>query len=73
MTASIPVTAAAEIVRLRKLVEDSRGSLTVLQQHGNVALDPWGTSPDTLPLMRVVKQRFDPQNILNPGRYLGGI
>jgi glycolate oxidase FAD binding subunit len=73
MTASIPVSAAAEIVRLRKLVEDSRGSLTILQQPADAALDPWGTPPDTLALMRVVKQRFDPQHILNPGRYFGGI
>ncbi|GAB4203208.1 MAG: FAD-binding oxidoreductase [Roseiflexaceae bacterium] len=34
------------------------------------ALDLWGPPPETLPLMRALKRQWDPQNILNPGRYL---
>jgi glycolate oxidase FAD binding subunit len=33
----------------------------------------WGESPPTLSLMRRIKQQFDPQDLLNPGRFLGGI
>ena len=36
-------------------------------------LDHWGPAGDALPLMRQVKQRFDPGRILSPGRYVGGI
>jgi FAD/FMN-containing dehydrogenase len=28
---------------------------------------------DTLPLMRELKHRFDPNRILNPGRFRGGL
>jgi glycolate oxidase FAD binding subunit len=37
------------------------------------ALDLWGAPPPTLPLMRALKAQWDPQGILNPGRYLGGL
>jgi glycolate oxidase FAD binding subunit len=37
------------------------------------ALDLWGAPPPTLPLMRALKAQWDPQGILNPGRYIGGI
>lgn len=56
---------------LRKL----GGSLVLLRcplemkQH----VDVWDTSGDALPLMRRVKERFDPGGILNPGRFVGGI
>ncbi len=37
------------------------------------SLDAWGNAGDALPLMRAVKQQFDPNAILNRGRYVGGI
>jgi len=36
-------------------------------------LDPWGEAPVTLPVMRRLKELFDPRGILNPGRYVGGL
>ncbi|NJN95632.1 MAG: hypothetical protein HC875_16740 [Anaerolineales bacterium] len=33
-------------------------------------LNVWGSAPVPLNLMQTIKQRFDPQNLLNPGRYL---
>ncbi|MEE3166275.1 MAG: FAD-linked oxidase C-terminal domain-containing protein, partial [Chloroflexota bacterium] len=36
-------------------------------------IDIWGDSPDSLAVMRGIKDRFDPSGILNPGRFLGGI
>lgn len=35
--------------------------------------DAFGPAPETLPLMRAVKQRFDPDGVLAPGRFLGRI
>lgn len=32
----------------------------------------WGESP-AFPLMRRIKAQFDPANIMNPGRYIGGL
>jgi glycolate oxidase FAD binding subunit len=36
-------------------------------------LDVWGTLKDALPLMQRIKQKFDPGQTLNPGRFVGGI
>jgi len=53
------------------------------EQHGHAIMfapgeiksgtDVWGPSPATLPLMREIKRQFDPQGIMNPGRFLGGL
>jgi glycolate oxidase FAD binding subunit len=34
---------------------------------------PKETATDALPLMREIKRQFDPNRILNPGRFIGGI
>ena len=36
-------------------------------------VDVFGPPADTLPLMRALKQRFDPRGVLSPGRYAGRI
>jgi FAD/FMN-containing dehydrogenase len=36
----------------------------------NMEINPWGYSPDTLPLMRQLKAHWDPKGILNPGVFL---
>jgi glycolate oxidase FAD binding subunit len=38
-----------------------------------VLLNVWGEPPDGLERMRELKARFDPSNILNPGRFVGGL
>jgi glycolate oxidase FAD binding subunit len=35
--------------------------------------DVFGEPPSALPLMRALKERFDPEGVLNPGRFVGGI
>ena len=35
--------------------------------------DVWGTPPATLALMRALKRRFDPDGVLAPGRFVGGL
>ncbi len=36
-------------------------------------IDVWGDPGPTLALMRAIKSKLDPNNTLNPGRYVGGI
>jgi glycolate oxidase FAD binding subunit len=36
-------------------------------------VDVWGAAPPAVSLMREIKRRFDPQHLLNPGRFVGGI
>jgi glycolate oxidase FAD binding subunit len=54
---------------------EHRGSSLVLCHHPSEMshLDAWGQPGDALPLMRAVKNQFDPRNTLNPGRFLAGI
>jgi glycolate oxidase FAD binding subunit len=55
---------------------EKHGSLTVLESYIH-PLPEWAIPPspadDTLPLMREIKHRFDPNRTLNPGRFIGGI
>jgi len=36
-------------------------------------VDVWGAPPPTLALMRAIKNQFDPNALLNPGRFVGGL
>ncbi|HEY1681379.1 MAG TPA: FAD-binding oxidoreductase [Candidatus Tumulicola sp.] len=36
-------------------------------------LQLWGREPGAIATMRALKHRFDPNNVLNPGRFVGGI
>jgi len=59
---------------LRTELERGGGSLIVLHRPAGIApLEAWGNVGDALPLMRAVKQQFDPKSTLNPGRFVGGI
>jgi glycolate oxidase FAD binding subunit len=73
MIAGFPAAAAGQLPQLRRELEEASGSLMVLKQPAETKLDCWGTLPDSLPLMREIKRQFDPERILNPGRFLGRI
>jgi glycolate oxidase FAD binding subunit len=73
MMAGFPAASAEQVAQLRRELEDASGSLVVVKQPAEMQLSCWGTPPDSLPLMREIKRRFDPEGILNPGRFLGGI
>jgi glycolate oxidase FAD binding subunit len=59
---------------LRREATTRRGSLVITDLPPALAgkLDPWGPVA-ALAVMRRLKQRFDPNGILNPGRFVGGI
>jgi glycolate oxidase FAD binding subunit len=59
---------------LRAKLEALGGSLMIAHRPSTMAsLDAWGNPGDALPLMRAVKQQFDPKSTLNPGRFVGDI
>ena len=65
---------AAALDRLRQACGRHGGSAVVLDAPAAVkeALDVWGPVP-ALDLMRRVKDQFDPDHRLAPGRFVGGI
>jgi glycolate oxidase FAD binding subunit len=60
----------APLTELRAEVESDGGSLAIIRGQ---RIDAWGDAGDALPLMRAIKQQFDPKGTLNPGRFVGGI
>ena len=39
----------------------------------STSVDAFGAPPESLALMRALKARFDPQRVLSPGRFVGGL
>jgi glycolate oxidase FAD binding subunit len=60
---------------LRERLSKSGGSVVALQipdpMRGTLA--SWESTSNALPLMKEIKRRFDPNRILNPGRFVGNI
>jgi glycolate oxidase FAD binding subunit len=72
---SAPEAAITLIEHLRWRLRESRGSVVALEvpQVLRGGFDVWGCDSNALPLMREIKRRFDPNRILNPGRFVGNI
>jgi glycolate oxidase FAD binding subunit len=64
----------AELAQLRRIAARHGGSavLRCAPPHRKAGLDVWGPVP-ALELMRRLKDQFDPQHRLSPGRFVGGI
>ena len=69
-----PATVARVVQRLRMTCRNHGGALVVVDGPAAVkrAVDLWGPVA-ALDLMRRVKDQFDPQHRLSPGRFVGGI
>lgn len=63
------------IRELRSYCQNAQGFLTVLDAPPALkrSLDVWGYPGNALASMKQLKQQFDPHNILNPDRFVGGI
>ena len=69
-----PANIAAALVAFRARLESQGGPLMIAHRHAAIpTIEAWGTPGNALPLMRAVKQQFDPLSTLNPGRFVGGI
>jgi glycolate oxidase FAD binding subunit len=75
ITAPTPEAMVSSVDAVRLATERSRGSFVVRGAPRGLKhqLNVWGPAGDALPLMRRIKERFDPRWTLNPGRFVGGI
>ena len=74
--AAVPAGEAADaLTRLRTAIAPHDGTAVVLRAPDAVrgSLDHWGPVGDSLDLMRRVKERFDPERRMSPGRFVGGL
>jgi glycolate oxidase FAD binding subunit len=68
------------------IASDRRGDwLSRLSEHADTCVlydappdwkedrDVWGPQPETIDLMRSLKEQFDPGRVINPGRFAGFI
>ena len=64
------VTAIADV---RRAARQHTGTVVVEICHPSIKvnLDVWGEEPSGMEIMRRIKEQFDPQRLLNRGRYLG--
>jgi glycolate oxidase FAD binding subunit len=69
-----PAVAAHVVGRLRAVCREHGGAVVVVNGPAAVksAIDLWGPIA-AMDLMRRVKDQFDPQHRLSPGRFVGGI
>lgn len=65
---------ASVVQQLRQAASARQGHLVVTQASPTLArtVDVWGPIP-ALEMMRRLKARFDPNYIMNPGRFVGGL
>jgi glycolate oxidase FAD binding subunit len=65
----------AWFAKLAALARDHKGhAITAATPFGlKQGIDVWGPPRASLGLMREIKRRFDPQDMLNPGRFVGGL
>lgn len=59
----------------RERVEAIGGNLVVTALPASLSgrIDSFGSPPASFPIMRRLKDRFDPEHRLNPGRFIGGL
>ena len=67
--------ASRALADARSALEKANGSLTLqaAPQAIRERIGEWGTPPPAFSVMHRLKERFDPQQRLNPGRFVGGL
>ena len=66
-------SATARFAQLRSKAAQYKGHVVLVGAPAEVKrdLDIWGPAPAAFFLMRRIKQQFDPQRLMNPGRFVG--
>lgn len=67
--------ASRALADARSALEKANGSLTLQAAPQAIRewIGEWGTPPPAFSVMHRLKERFDPQQRLNPGRFVGGL
>ncbi len=70
-----PAVLVQGVPQLRQHCEQAGGFLSILEAPIAVKtqLEVWGYQGNALNAMQILKHKFDPQHILNPGRFVGGL
>ena len=65
----------ALIQSVREAVSSEGGNMVVetCPPSAKAGLDVWDDVGDQITVMRALKDQYDPERILSPGRYVGGI
>jgi glycolate oxidase FAD binding subunit len=60
---------------IESIARAQRGHVVLFAAPGALksAVNVWGASPATLSIMSAIKRQFDPAQLLNPGRFVGGM
>jgi glycolate oxidase FAD binding subunit len=63
------------LMKIRTYCQTNGGFLTILQAPTafKQAIEVWGYAGNALQVMQKIKHQFDPQHLLNPGRFVNGI
>ncbi|MDJ0511098.1 MAG: FAD-binding oxidoreductase [Crocosphaera sp.] len=58
--------------QLRSLSQKHQGFLTILEANQSIKnqFEPWGYSGNALPIMKQIKNQFDPNNLFSPSRFI---
>lgn len=64
-----------KILEMRNLCQKHSGFLSILKAPASVKnkIDVWGYTGNTIEIIQSIRKHFDNKNLLNPGRFVGGI
>jgi glycolate oxidase FAD binding subunit len=70
---SFPVATAEAIAEVRALADGFGGTCIIERCPPDIkrGIDVFGDAPHSLALMRAIKEEFDPNRVLSPGRFVG--
>ena len=73
---AVPDSAIAELATAARRAAEKAGGRLVVERvpvGAKSRVEVWGEPATPIPLMQKFKERYDPQRLLNPGRFVGGI